>query len=247
MSRVKIILPSQNPHLNNYGGCGNCNTVLINSEKKWIIVDPGWWPVGMRGYLHYALKKEELLPSDIDIVVNTHLHFDHSDNNLFFRGKDLYIHEKDCTTKSMIQNLYKYDGLYKPNNYTIQVDTTEHYEFLVKSLKLHKISGEFKLTNEVKLIETPGHTPGSMSVIIETDDGTIAIIGDLSIRRQDYIERKIPKYVRNKDSILESHIKISSLNPVIVIPGHDIPIWDLSRFKLPLKNFELTEWFPNSG
>ena len=136
MSKVKIILPARNPALNDYGGCGNCNTLLIRSEEKWIIVDPGWWPVGMRGYLHYSLKKEGLEPGAIDIVVNTHLHFDHSDNNMFFRGKDLFLHKNDCKNTSMLQDLYKNQGNYSPDNYTIKVDTSEHYEFLVGYFQL---------------------------------------------------------------------------------------------------------------
>jgi glyoxylase-like metal-dependent hydrolase (beta-lactamase superfamily II) len=247
MSKLKIILPAQNPDLNNYGGCGNCNTVLINSEDKWIVVDPGWWPVGVRGYLHYVLKKEGLKPSDIDIVVNTHLHFDHSDNNLFFRGKNLYLHEKDCNKKNMVQDLYKYNGEYNPDNYTIPVDSTEHYEFLVGSLNLKKVKGDFILTNDIKLIETPGHTPGSISVIVETNQGIIAIIGDLAIRRQDYIERRLPHYVRDKEAILNSYKKIMRLSPSVVIPGHDLPIWDFCKFKIPIKNYELTDWFPEGN
>ncbi len=245
MARVKILLPAHNPVLNDYGGCGNCNTSLIQSEGKWIIVDPGIWPVGMRGYLHYALKKEGLKPEDIDIVVNTHLHFDHSDNNIFFRGKPLYLHQTECDepAASMLQDLWP-DGLYSPDKYTIPVDTAEHYEFLVGALDLHKVSGIFQLTKDIKLIETPGHTPGSISVIIETTQGPVALIGDLAIRSQDYIERRLPQYVRDKEALLKSHEKINSLNPSVVVPGHDLPVWDLCKFPIPTKNFELTKWFP---
>ena len=103
-----------------------------------------------------------------------------------------------------------------------------------------RVSGTFQLTDDVKLIETPGHTPGSMSVIVDTSLGTVAIIGDLAIRRQDYIEKRTPIYVRDRKAIMESHEKITKLNPVAVIPGHDLPIWDLGRFPVPMKNFELT-------
>jgi glyoxylase-like metal-dependent hydrolase (beta-lactamase superfamily II) len=245
MARVKIILPSSNPMLNDYGGCGNCNTSLIESSGKWIIVDPGLWPVGMRGYLHYALKKEGLEPDDIDIVINTHLHYDHSDNNIFFRGKPLYLHEIDCNNADtlMMQDLWP-DGRYKPEKYTIPVKVPERTGFLIGALELNRVSGTFQLTEDVRLIETPGHTPGSMSVIVDTSLGTVAIIGDLAIRRQDYIEKRTPIFVRDRQAIMESHEKITKLNPVAVIPGHDLPIWDLGRFPVPMKNFELTEWFP---
>ena len=113
-----------------------------------------------------------------------------------------------------------------------------------RALDLHKVSGVFQLTKDIKLIETPGHTPGSISVIIETAQGPVALIGDLAIRSQDYIERRLPQYVRDKEALLKSHEKINSLNPSVVVPGHDLPVWDLCKFPIPTKNFELTKWFP---
>jgi glyoxylase-like metal-dependent hydrolase (beta-lactamase superfamily II) len=245
MARVKIVLAARNQALNDYGGSGNCNTALINSGDKWIIVDPGFWPVGVRGYLHYAMKKEGLKPEDVDVVVNTHLHFDHSDNNLFFRGKPLYLHEKELADPDvrLVQDLWP-EGRYDPDKYIIPVNVREHNEFLVGALELNKFSGSFDLTEDVKLLETPGHTPGSISVIVETSQGTVAIIGDLAIRRQDYMEQRLPHYVRDREAVIRGFERIRGLKPSVVIPGHDLPVWDLGRFPLPMENFELTEWFP---
>lgn len=74
---------------------GSCNTVLIESGKR-IIVDPGVREVGSWGVLESRLKELGLTPSDIDIVVNTHLHGDHAGSNFIFRGKKLIVHEKEA-------------------------------------------------------------------------------------------------------------------------------------------------------
>jgi len=39
------------------------------------------------GVLESRLKELELTPSDIDMVINTHLHGDHAGSNFIFREK----------------------------------------------------------------------------------------------------------------------------------------------------------------
>lgn len=239
-ARVKILFGPSYAEFEKAGG--GSNIVLIESEGRKIIVDPGYWPVGIRGYLHYFLRKDGLKPNDIDIVINTHLHFDHSDNNIFFRGKELYVHEKDLTSTFFIQDLYP-DGIYNPEKYTIAFECPEHLEFLVGALNLQIVKGDMQITRDVRVIETPGHTPGSMSVIVNTSEGPAAIIGDVAIFARDFIEQKIPMFVRDKEALIRSQKRIAQLDPSVVVPGHDLPVWG-SRFRPPIRNFDLTRWFP---
>ena len=125
---------------------GSCNTVLIESDRR-IIVDPGAREVGSWGVLESRLKELGLTPSDIDIVVNTHLHGDHAGSNFIFRGKKLIIHEKEALPP------------------TLSRWRLEFTEACIKPLEVKKISNDTKIAEDVKVITTPGHTPGSVSVI----------------------------------------------------------------------------------
>jgi len=238
--RVKILFGPSRAEFEKAGG--GSNVVLIENEGKRIVVDPGFWPVGLRGYLHYFLRKESLEPKDIDMVINTHLHFDHSDNNIFFRGKPLYVHEKDLNSTLFIQDLYP-DGAYSPDKYTIRFDCPEHLQFLTGALDLQKVKGDVRITRDVRIIETPGHTPGSVSVIVNTSEGPVAVIGDVAISARDYVEQKLPIFVRDRDALISSQRRIAQLEPSVVIPGHDLPIWG-NKFRPPISNFDMTEWFP---
>jgi len=77
-----------------------------------------------------------------------------------------------------------------------------------------------KLTNEVTVIETPGHTPGSVSYMIELNGEKFIFVGDAAFEKDGrlYVNKRF-----SLDYLLaeESLKKIESLKPIKVLPGHD--------------------------
>lgn len=182
---------------------GSCNTVLIESEKR-IIVDPGARELGSWGVLELRLKELGLTPRDIDIVVNTHLHGDHVGSNFIFRGKKLIVHEKETLPSA-------------------QHSWPEFTEACIEALKVDKISDDRQITKDVKVLTTPGHTLGSISVIADTTDGLVAIVGDAINSKEEYLRRVAPEWTEDKENYLKSIDKLRELNPKMLIPGHDSP------------------------
>jgi glyoxylase-like metal-dependent hydrolase (beta-lactamase superfamily II) len=62
--------------------------VLLKSGKDCIIVDPG--AMGYGDEVLAKLANEGLTPKDINIVVNTHMHLDHTFNNYLFPNAVIY-------------------------------------------------------------------------------------------------------------------------------------------------------------
>jgi len=182
---------------------GSCNTVLIESEER-MIVDPGVRELGSWGVLESRLKELGLTPLEIDTVINTHLHGDHAGSNFVFRGKRLIVHEKEILPS----------GQYKWPEFT---------EACVKTLKVQKVSSDTKISEDVEVITTPGHTPGSLSVIVDTPEGLVAIVGDAINSREDFLKRKAPEWIEDKETYLKSIDRLREINPEMVIPGHDSP------------------------
>ena len=93
-------------------------------------------------YFQKRLAELGLETGDIDMVVNTHCHYDHIESNYLFRGKPLVFHRKELKYCS---------DLYWP----------EFTEVFMGIMKVDTVSGEKKLSENLRVIETLGHTPGA--------------------------------------------------------------------------------------
>lgn len=131
---------------------GSTNTVLIRDEGKTIVVDPGIIQLGRYGAFEKRLAEFNLRLKDVDMVVNTHCHYDHVECNYLFRGKPLIIHEKEI-------------------DYCRQLYWSEFADAYIGIMCTDAVKGPRQLTENVRVIETTGHTPGSISVIAETRGG----------------------------------------------------------------------------
>jgi len=109
-------------------------------------------------------------PSAIDMVVNTHLHFDHCGGNHLFRGKPIYVQRRELE-----------DARTQPD-YTI----TDWVD--APGVQYVPVDGDMELLPGLRLIPAPGHTPGSQVVVVESDEGPVIIVGDTAITSADLDE-----------------------------------------------------------
>ncbi len=188
------------------------STVLIKSDRT-VIVDPG--PSISRRCLLARLEDYGLNPEMVDVVVNTHLHPDHIENNPLFRGKELIVHRRELS--------FTVDWA-KRNEWP------EYIDAYVNIMRVNEVEGEEEIARGVWVMETPGHTPGSISVVVETSEGRIVITGDIvSIACEKAILAKVPRpdlvsRVYDYDAAVESIQRIIGLKPAVIIPGHDKPL-----------------------
>jgi len=186
---------------------GSTNTLLIRDGCKNIIHDPGILQLGRYGTLQRRLGEFDLKPDDIDIVINSHCHYDHVEANYLFKGKPLIIHEREL-------------------DYTDKLYWPEWREAFLGIMNQKIITSDYRLTKNIRIIETFGHTPGSITTLVETDDGLVAVVGDAVIVKEDLLELRPPSVITKNieaDEAVNSLKKIKELNPKLVIPGHDAP------------------------
>lgn len=144
---------------------------LIEGAPKKILVDTGSWAALMAKYwpgkgvdhqsFEAALAKEGLQPEDIDIIIHTHLHHDHVGNTAKCTRAEVYVQEDEwifAKAPHPIQAQY-----YPPELY--------------KGWKVRLIKGDKLLFPGIEILHTPGHTPGTQSVAVQTDQGTTVIPG----------------------------------------------------------------------
>lgn len=180
MAEVKILVKGHFKWLNETKLKASSTVTLIKDGDKQIIVDTG--NITVEREIIKALENEGLKPEDIDIVVNTHSHSDHRDNNHLFKNATIYVQD---------------------NN--IKGDT---YEFF-------PIEKSILLAPHTRLIQTPGHTNEDISVLVETNRGVYAIVGDLYFFKQN----DNAEFTHDEIKLAESKRKVLALSDYI-IPGH---------------------------
>ena len=108
-----------------------------------------------------ALGRHGLEPEDIDIVIQTHLHHDHVGNTVKCTKAKVIVQEDELrfalAPHPLFANLYGID--------------------LIRGLRFQPVRGDTEIVSGIKVILTPGHTPGGQSVAVETAKGTAIITG----------------------------------------------------------------------
>ena len=113
-----------------------------------------------------ALAKHGLEPADIDIVIQTHLHHDHAGNTMKCTEAQVFAQEAEIKFALAPHPLFAH--LY-------DTDT-------IRRLRFESVKGDAEIASGIKVLFTPGHTPGAQSVAIETAKGTAIITGFCCIR-----------------------------------------------------------------
>lgn len=150
-------------------------TWLIKGGEQTILVDTGEMnpiqseerenAIGGPIYtFEQGLEKHGLTPADVDIVIHTHLHMDHCENDYKCENARFYIHEKELES---VHNPHPLDYRYL-EDYIDDVEENGQIEVL---------KGDAQIVDGISVVHTPVHTPGGMSVFIETRKGSAAITG----------------------------------------------------------------------
>lgn len=184
-------------------GLGSGSVTLVKTDKN-ILIDTGLLGFSIKEKIIQGLNKEGITKEQIDVIINTHLHHDHCGNNHLFRGKELIVHQKEI--------------LFAEKTYW-----PEYLDANVYPLGVHTIDKTLRIADDVKIIETPGHTPGSISVMVKTGEGYVLIAGDTVQTKDQFYSRSLGIFSCDKEALLKSLNKIAEMPLHLIIPGHDSP------------------------
>ena len=169
-----------------------------------------------------ALGKQGLKPEDIDFVIQTHLHFDHCGNTAKCKRAKVIVQEEELKFALAPHPIC-----------AVPYDST-----LLEGLKFQPVRGEVEVFDGIKLLPTPGHTPGGQSVAIETAKGTAIIAGFCSISETFNVSPEVRALIPgllvyapgiHTDAIagFESALKVKGLADIL-IPPHALELVDLA-------------------
>ena len=162
------------------------NSLLIHAGGKRILVETGAGDkmnaklrdiYGLDGpFLDQALRKHDLQPADIDIVVNTHLHFDHCGGNTRI--------EKDKVVPAFPNAHYvvhhaEYEHALHPTERDRASYFPENYEPVKAAGQFELLEHDAEVAPGVELIQLPGHVANMFGVKLTGGGKTAFLFGDL--------------------------------------------------------------------
>lgn len=107
-------------------------------------------------------------PEDIQLVIITHLHHDHTGNMMKLPNATFIVQEQELLGST-----------YPLGHQSVGVVSAD-WEPCVPHMRL--INGDYELRDGIQLISTPGHTEGHQCVLVNTSKGKVAIMGDVMYR-----------------------------------------------------------------
>jgi glyoxylase-like metal-dependent hydrolase (beta-lactamase superfamily II) len=163
------------------------NSLLVRSGGKTILVETGngtklepklrtIYSVADGDPLLDSLHKVGVDPKDIDIVINTHLHFDHAGGNTRFVGgravptfpRARYIVQKN-----------ELDHAFHPTERDRASYFPENYQPLIDSQQWDLVDGPAQIVPGISVERVPGHNADLHAVKISGGGKTLAFVADL--------------------------------------------------------------------
>ncbi|MGD0856193.1 MAG: MBL fold metallo-hydrolase [Dehalococcoidia bacterium] len=199
------------------------NSFIIYGERA-VIVD-----TGIPGYdaaVLSAMEKYGVKPADVSLILITHGHHDHYGSAVALKqktGAPVAIHKDDSEAlRTGINPKFIPIGM----KGKIMVGLSGMMKMpAIKGMEPDiLIDGEMDLSKygiAGKVVPTPGHTRGSVSVLL---DGGCALIGDLIFG--GFIRKKAPGFPYfgyDSQEIYRSIQKVLDFNPKIIYAGHGGP------------------------
>jgi glyoxylase-like metal-dependent hydrolase (beta-lactamase superfamily II) len=177
------------------------NTLLVRGAEDYL-VDPGLIMQGAP--VIGALSALGVEPNEVRKVILSHLHFDHAEGLAAWPQRTVYVH---------------------------RIETQAPYAQIVagmtENVSMELLDGdEGEIESQIRWMRTPGHSDGLITLLVDTDDGLVAIASDCVGPLPEYFDRMdLPEdFGPERDELLEQWRRIRELDPAVVIPGHNPPV-----------------------
>jgi len=165
--------------------CGT-NSVLVRAYGRWVLIETG---IGnklpeklarifdVKAQLLRELEAVGVQPQEIEVVINSHLHFDHCGWNTFRNERG----EVEPTFPNA--TYYVQRGEWEHGTEQLERDRvsyiSDNYDPLIKNGQMRLLDGDGDLMPGISVVIYPGHTRNMQAILLENEDQTACYISDL--------------------------------------------------------------------
>jgi len=194
----------------------SCNAYLVGHRGGWLLWDTGIADElvsepagriiahGIRGRLRRTLASQfaeiGVHPQDVGTLLLSHAHFDHVGNCRLFPG-----------ARWIAQRL-EHEAMFGPDAAEYGYEPALYATMRDNPLTLvdgdHDVFGD----GAIRLIFTPGHTPGHSSLLLRLpDSGPVLLSADVAHNRSNFAHRRVPVFNTDPAASVASMDKVDRL------------------------------------
>jgi len=166
----------------------------------------------VRRSLDAELARVGASASEVRLVANCHLHFDHSGGNFRFAGVPIFAQAREHAAA-------------QAPDYTLPDRVIDF-----AGARFELLDGEAEPLDGLRIIPTPGHTDGHQSLVVETKQGRIVLAGQAMNETSDYARAHYASALaRERGGPAPGPARMdrfAALDPWRVYFAHDLAIWE---------------------
>lgn len=153
-----------------------------------------------------------LTPADVDMVVQSHLHFDHAGGLYLFPDTPVLVQREELAFAR------------RPPIYQQEIYVAEDFAGVSEWREIdgdHDIFGD----GRVVALSTPGHSKGHQSLLVKTDTQVVMLLADATYLLSKMRERRLPGILWSPDAMIASWERIEELereHDAFLIATHDL-------------------------
>jgi glyoxylase-like metal-dependent hydrolase (beta-lactamase superfamily II) len=203
LHQADVAYPAWHPRA---GETGPVYAFAVRTEDGAVLFDTGLGPPHPLIDELYRPSRRELAsllagagidPASVRRIVCSHLHFDHAGANPAFAGVPIVVQRAEREAA-------------RAPRYTVP----EFVEF--PGARYEVLDGDADLGGGIRVLATPGHTPGHQSLAVETEEGNVVLAGQAAETLADF----------ERDAAEDENLRrLLSLSPARVHFSHDHAVW----------------------
>ncbi len=149
-------------------------------------------------HIETLLASIGLKPTDIDVVVQSHLHFDHAGGLAWLTHAPILVQREELAF-AMDPPVYQ-EAIYLRADFGMD-------------LKWQELDGDHDVFGDgrVTIISTPGHTRGHQSLLVRLDGQTIFLLADAAYLLGKMRSRSLPGVIWSPDAMIASWDRIEEI------------------------------------